>query len=72
MDKNLLKAEIVQKGFTIGQVAVAIGVNEAALYSRLSKSSKKPFTLDLASKLSTYLGLSPNRAYEIFLKEGSK
>lgn len=55
MEKNLLKAEIVQKGFTIGQVAVAIGVNEAALYSRLSKSSKKPFTLELVSKLSTYL-----------------
>lgn len=53
MEKNLLKAEIVQKGFTIGQVAVAIGVNEAALYSRLSKSSKKPFTLELVSKFST-------------------
>lgn len=69
MDKNLLKAKIVQNGFIIGQVAVVIGVNEAALYSRLSKSSKKPFTFELASKFSTYLGLSSNRAYEIFLKE---
>ncbi len=68
MNKNLLKAEIVTKGMTIGQLAEGIGVKESALYSRLSRSSEKPFTLELASKVSIFLGLSPERAFEIFLK----
>lgn len=72
MDKNLLKSEIIKKGLTIGQLAVGVGVNEAALYSRLSKSSTKPFTLDLASRVSSYLSLSPERAFEIFLKTEQK
>lgn len=67
MNRNLLKAEIVKQGYTIGDVAKQIGVNEAALYSRFSKSSTKPFTLELASKLSEFLRLSPEEAYAIFL-----
>lgn len=67
MDKNLLKAEIVRQGLTIGQLAQAIGVKETALYSRMSKNSSKPFTLDLASKISVYLKLSPEKVYEIFI-----
>ncbi|HAH71443.1 MAG TPA: hypothetical protein DCL74_07155 [Succinivibrionaceae bacterium] len=68
MNIDLLKAEIVRQGLTISKVAAAIGVSDATLYSRFSKASGKPFSLELASKLSQYLGLSPDTAFNIFLK----
>lgn len=67
MNRNLLKAEIVRQGYTIGDVARKIGVKESVLYSRFSKNSTKSFTLELASKLSECLKLSPDEAFAIFL-----
>lgn len=68
MNIDLLKAEIVKQGLTISKVAAAIGVSDATLYSRFSKASGKPFSLELASKISKCLSLSPDTAFNIFLK----
>lgn len=72
MNIDLLKAEIVRQGLTISKVAAAIGVSDATLYSRFSKASGKPFSLDLAVRISDLLSLSPETAYEIFLKKSNR
>lgn len=65
MKSNKLKGKIIEKGFTIEQVADATGVDKSTFYRKLNNFDK--FTIGDSMKIRDVLGLTKEEACEIFL-----
>jgi len=68
VDIKKLKAAIVEKGFTIGEVASAVNLSQATLYRRL-RGDGGSFSLRDVAKISAFLGLNTERINEIFFAD---
>jgi plasmid maintenance system antidote protein VapI len=64
MNANALKGEIVARGLNVEKLAKKIGINRASMYRKLNNFEK--FTIGEAQKIKKVLGLSDERANEIF------
>jgi predicted transcriptional regulator len=60
-----LMGKIVEKGFTVDTLAVAIGINRATLYRKLAAIEK--FTIGEARRIKAILELTNEEAIFIFL-----
>ena len=60
-----LKGKMVEKGFTVESLAIAIGIDRSTLYRKLDAIEK--FTIGEARKIKVVLGLTNAEAIEIFL-----
>lgn len=60
-----LRAKMVEKGFTVDTLAVAIGINRATLYRKFDAIEK--FTIGEALKIKEVLQLTNEEACLIFL-----
>lgn len=65
MNKNLLKAKIIEKGFSVETVADITGINRATLYRKLNEFEK--FSIGEAMRIKKALGLTNQEACKIFL-----
>lgn len=69
MNANVLKGEIVAKGMNVETLAQKIGVDRSSMYRKLNNFEK--ITIGEAQKIKDALGLSDEKATEIFLAEQS-
>lgn len=67
MNTNLLKAQIVLKGYTLTQVSCYLDVSKSALYRKMYGENE--FTRKEMMKLKHLLGLSNEIMMEIFFNE---
>ena len=65
MKHNLLKAKIVEKGYSVEKVADKANINRATLYRKLNNFEK--ITIGEAKRIKSALGLTSKEATEIFL-----
>ncbi len=65
---NALRGKIVEKGFTVEELAKELGVDRATLYRRLNKDGEN-FTIKEADAIVKTLGLSKEEANNIFFKQ---
>ena len=64
VDIARLKAQIVLRGKTAGEVTKAIGMSHGSWHNRLN--GKVSFTLEEIVKLAEYLGMSKDDVMQIF------
>ena len=63
-DKNKLKAKMVEKGYSIEQIAQKLGVNPGTVYRKLSGDNE--FTRNEIAMLKSILGLTIEEIDNIF------
>lgn len=63
---NKLRAKVVERGLTIGQVAYHLGIDRSTLYRKMRDNSGRRFSVLEVQKLSTILRLSPSEIQDIF------
>lgn len=64
MNANALKGEIVGRGMNVETLAQMLGIDRATMYRKLNNFEK--ITIGEAQKIKESLGLSDERANEIF------
>lgn len=64
---NKLKGKIVEKGFTIEEVAKAINVDASTLYRKFQDGGK--FTIKEADQIANFLSLDCSEATSIFFSQ---
>lgn len=63
---NKLRAKVVERGLTIGQVANHLGIDRSTLYRKMRDNSGRRFSVLEVQRLSTILRLSPSEIQDIF------
>jgi plasmid maintenance system antidote protein VapI len=69
MNAKVLKGEIVAKGMNVETLAHKIGVDRSSMYRKLNNFEK--ITIGEAQRIKDALGLSDEKATEIFLADQS-
>ena len=65
MNMQLLRAKMVEKGFTVETLAKALGVDRSSLYRKINHPEK--FTIEMIQRIKVILGLTSKEASVIFL-----
>lgn len=63
---NKLKAKVVERGLTVGEVAEQLGINRSTLYRKMRDQTGKSFTVKEVQHLSTILQLTTTEIQDIF------
>lgn len=63
---NKLRAKVVERGLTIGQVAHHLGIDRSTLYRKMRDNSGRRFSVLEVQQLSAILRLSPSEIQDIF------
>lgn len=66
-NKNKLRAKVIEKGFTMKQIAEVLRINEVTLYRKINGTSD--FTRKEIQKLKEILKLDAKTTEEIFFTE---
>lgn len=65
--KNLLKAAMVARGYTVKSLALALGMNQATFYRKMQRDGD--FTREEMNTMITCLGLDTSEYKDIFFAE---
>ena len=63
LNANKLKGKLVEKGFTIAEIAQELGINPSTFYRKVKKNS---FEIGEADRIVKALSLSEKEAIDIF------
>lgn len=65
LNVNKLKAKMIEKGYNVESLAVALGMDKSTLYRKLQRL--EAFTIGEVRKIKEILELTDSEAVEIFL-----
>jgi len=66
---NKLKGKIVEKGFTVSELADKIDLNKATLYRKINDNGEN-FTIKETEKIAIILNLTAKEINDIFFAQG--